>query len=1114
MTATGSALEGWIGNGAALSFVVEGFGTAFATDVMNNTYTADAPPYNQWDDPTGGMKIGGLLTGSIKLYTPDINPDTITVSIVDSKSLLIGSLFRENSSAGHTTYLTSSVAAGSTATINVADTTGFAASGTIYIGGEAISYSAKTGTAFTVANRALNAINQTDSGAAFAPSHLIGNNVVVGARTAPAVTDFPRTWYGRFCHLFLHVKDPLTGAYNVPSVAKKVITGRIELYSDDGDGTITITIKTALDLLYKQIGPDQWRARLNAGGYLDGTSDVLMIAKNSAAASYNVTKALGLSGVYTHDVLAADINARIVTNTWDTELNSVAITAGDVWSIDLIETGDGGPARYRMSATKAAKFGSEDKLSWGMHPLALELLGFLDPGAIATSQVGSAGQSYSIIDMQPIPNASGDLKRFEAIAPKPPIIYRNETPSMQQAIAKLIVSDEVNTFVSQTATDFTAWPDANGAIQIKGGKFDSNVYAVIYTNGAPSIIQPHAILDQKTGYFKNVPTGYEDTAVRLGDDGAGAPEVRQVFYYRGPAGTLLLQLLLSSGGASGYNHATYDTITTSGFGAGVPASLVDVVSWEALNAVQISVVVNDPKPLYEYIEPILAVSGHYVVWKAATVDAQPKLTVVKPSLDSIYQTTWHMTESNKADNARTKVDRALDGIINRIVVKYGSGITGNKDAASTLTVEDIPSQTDYGRRRTITIDAGPVVNVHEVASQTIGPALAYFARPVATLERSYNASLMRMAPGDSVTLTDSNVVDAATGTRGATLYCWCLDTRFDLATGKGAARLVYLPEKNVNYTGMWAPSARVDETASTGGYVVGTKVLTLRAHEYTEATSATADATFFKVGDKVRVLQIDASVPITWTDTIAAQSGNTATLTTGDGGLWDATKRYVLIYGSFAVAQTAQKQSAFCNELYEWGHRPSVTLIRTPTYTQGMPRRENGVIVGIPDAPIAVNFFRDLARGCNNFLGYRSRSTHLNGWLGDLATAGTSSKLQLLVWVPFYGHVSSTGTRDLKFRIRGRQTGGGTATFVINSSPMAPTGSSSTSFSFPTGRKSATFTTASATNIWSAETTLPAAPSASGPDGMFGTWISIYSFGSGGGITATFNQIFVCEAGL
>jgi len=92
--ATLTWLETYTQAGAALSFVIEGFDTAFATDAMPATYSADSAPYNSWSNPTGGLIARGTLGQEIQLYAQDIEANTLEFTIVDSAGTL-ATMFRE-----------------------------------------------------------------------------------------------------------------------------------------------------------------------------------------------------------------------------------------------------------------------------------------------------------------------------------------------------------------------------------------------------------------------------------------------------------------------------------------------------------------------------------------------------------------------------------------------------------------------------------------------------------------------------------------------------------------------------------------------------------------------------------------------------------------------------------------------------------------------------------------------------------------------------------------------------------------------------------------------------------------------------------------------------------
>lgn len=1124
MVTTAQWLETYPGGRVALSIVIDGHSVVYATDAMPNTWSVDVAPYDEWADPTGGLVAGGTISQEIQLYTPDIDADTLSFTVVDVTGALAGSLLREGKSTGNITYLTSSVVAGSTATINVKDTAGFAASGVLYCGGEVIAYTGKTATTFTGITRGLYTINTTNGGTKFSPGHLIGNNVTTSATTAPAVTDFPRTWYGRFVSLLLHFQDPLTGQYSLPTSSRKMWTGRMQSYSDNGDGTITITAKSAIELLHRHIGSDQWKGRINEGITVSTHNDSLFVGHSQAAAYSVIANVAGLTGYMSHEQVAAAINVQL--RAWNV---AVSTRAGDMWSLELITPPGGGPQRYaiRLRANSTAVTDGA-YIRMALHKTLWHLLGWDDNGAAGQSWVSSSTGDHML---------SRALERdtsafYELIAPKPPVIYYHLD---MQGNELFRVTDEVNTFVTQPSSDFrNATPACNGVVQVKGGSYDA-VYAVEYVAGSPSTFRPHAQLDKTTGAFRFVgeQQSTQNGFVRLGDV-AEAPEVKQVWFQNGSAGTLMLNGLLSTGGASGYNHATYDVYTTAAFGAAVPASLVDIESFEELNDVKIQLLVTDPKPFYEYLEQILAISNRYVVWKSTGSTTQPKLSIIRPSLETAWQASWQLTEANKAGAVdgpeRVRVSRAAEGVINRVVVKYGAGLPGgDADSAVTLTVDSIASQSDYGRRRTITIEAPSVTNAEELVGTAIAPALAYFSRPLAVAERSYNASLFRMAPGDTASLTDSYVTDPATGTRGATVYCWVLGTSFDLATGRGTVRVVFLPEKKPNFTGLWAPSARVDETAASSGYIAGTKVLTCKAAEFAGVTAGvdTPDASRFEVGDAVHIVELDDSTPLEWDDVVAAQSGSTITLTTGLAG-WDTAKRYVIEYRNISdTTNNAQRNSAFIADdsslstgystatPYEWGQAGSFgDSYVAIDYSRGMFRPNTGY--DDTGEPMSIHKQSYLMDGANNALAYRSRQVLLSEYLeAEAAYQGTTARVFFVAWVPLYGHGGQDGARSLKAFIRGRQSGGGTATITLYSSSRPPSGTAFTAATFVGGSNSVSFATTSATDVWSTELTLAPSPTGfQGGRGHSGTWISASVVASSALIYGYCNQIIVCEASL
>lgn len=125
------------------------------TYVDTNTYTITAAS-NASSSTTGGGTVtaayqlnNGTVTGTAQVgWGAGLWGGVITGAPLTQLNMVGGTV---------NTTLTSAIpTASSTATINVVDTTGFAASGTIVIGSEIITYSGKTGTSFTGITRGAN----------------------------------------------------------------------------------------------------------------------------------------------------------------------------------------------------------------------------------------------------------------------------------------------------------------------------------------------------------------------------------------------------------------------------------------------------------------------------------------------------------------------------------------------------------------------------------------------------------------------------------------------------------------------------------------------------------------------------------------------------------------------------------------------------------------------------------------------------------------------------------------------------------------------------------------------------------------------------------------------
>jgi hypothetical protein len=119
----------------------------------------------------------------------------------------------------------------------------------------------------------------------------------------------------------------------------------------------------------------------------------------------------------------------------------------------------------------------------------------------------------------------------------------------------------------------------------------------------------------------------------------------------------------------------------------------------------------------------------------------------------------------------------------------------------------------------------------------------------------------------------------------------------------------------------YGPSARVDETVTSGTFSVGydsaTKTLRCKAHQYSE-TSEGVDASNFAANDVILIKELDPTDPTVvtyWMRTIASVSGNDIILTaTLSAPAWDATKKYAICYADYGDATTSQHDYSYQND--------------------------------------------------------------------------------------------------------------------------------------------------------------------------------------------------------
>lgn len=1127
MTTTATILATKDAAKVALSLVVDGLPLAFTThDVAADMSTAwagtDWATAGFWKT---GLRIAGSSEQSIIPFNPEIAPDSLDLYILDTDDSIAASLLRESYSSGVYTNLTADIDCDDT-TLNVTATADFAASGTLYLGSqETVTYSGKTGTTFTGVTRGKYSLFTTFSGAPFAHPFRLNttNSTIDGTAYRTAVSNYPRAHFNRSVALYLHHYED--GAWSTKANSKLLWAGRIKSIGEDGQGNIKLSCTSVMESLLTNLWERPYTAKVQEGFFFpraslwmhikswqqDATGTVT-IGHRAPAAMANPTLLTGVR--YTHRQLAAEIN-----NQLDTWFVTSSNAYGNGCALSARQD-DEGKTRYHFTWHFASGISSLllYSLDIGLSEDAWSLLGW---ARLPSDRVVTV-DGVTIIYKRLQRSSNASLYRIEA--PVAPLRWKPMAGRTFGGVYQLNVDQSTiqGTWQSQASLPvgferIYDGTDVNGFLLVG----TSHLLAVrSIGSGGFRVLKDlsEQFFAGKSGLGFGLNTDADDLNSR--DDGTGTQvEVKQVWIETGRTYEIFRKLLLSTG-TSAFNHTAEVDAYNANLAVGIPYSLIDYDSLRALGSNTYALVITKPIEFRALLESILAVSGAYVVWKNGKISFQRPM--------SSFVAEYALTESNKAltdagDAGRSIVERSPDGIINTVTLNFHHQVTG--DFLHTHVVSDDSSISDFGQRKAATIDGYGIYNyfLNEAypntadswASKTAASALAHFSRPPCYVSRTYDFSLVGMAPGDTVSITDQSVVNPATGTRGiSAMAAWVLSTSFDWNTGVGTCRVVLMPHVDNTRRAPWAPSARV------ASYVAATKVLTMEAHIYS-LTTEVVDAGRFVAGDKVQLSEQGPVVAVHYTGLEVASvstSGNgSVTLTTDPtaGAGLGAGKTYVLEYDQISAVTATQREKAFIaddannstgyvgNDAYLWGPIPR-DVEPGPFSTQYVYKKidTNQYAIG---QPMSVHKMVHAVDAMNSLNAWRTTQSYVNEVLTTAHTQlGTTPKIVYgSVWVPLY-----RGNSGLSLRLYVK-TSAGTSTFTAYWTRNRFSGTSSTAFLHSDGKYTVDTTTTSTTYEWSNTVIMTYPYRSSGPEAPGGMWLTIVASGSTGAVTASLKGVNV-----
>lgn len=902
-------------------FAIEGY-----TFLLHNS-PDDGMVRLAWDSTTyddgGDFAAPGLLVDlendqSINPWDPFTPGGSLVIRVVNEQ------LAVDLAKKGHAgqTPLTATIDSNDT-TANVKDTSTFAASGRIHIGTESMLYGSKTGTTFATLTRGTPVpFANGNSGTTFGHQHRVGSdpqNVLLH----PAVTDGIRKWEHRWVGLWAHRETG--GLLDVRSEAQLVYAGRIvEHRNDDRSDASVIQCEHINDYVRNAtIGRDWWQAKIADGVYLtpgmsfrigdqDGTtqrlSNFLTVVSAGAVAPGEIN-----AGHYTGDQLLNLLNAWAAD-----ELDDGRIAGVYTFSFAYGTRQEGYPLRTYVYWNIP---GAGPTVGWGMFfpPAIARFLGFDEDGV--------AEQEWTWVQV-----SGDDDTDYWFRSSKTPLRSMLVDWNVQpDNLLRIQFFEEHGTFQDQQNTMPPSAPITTPGSYAWGFFLVDNSFLVYGAYDGTNDILRSLRVPTKQYVGAKTYASYQELLAAFERPRDTEPiEIKQLFILDSTFANIIKWLFFSTG-TLGYNHATWDALPYT-LGLAIPGELLDDAFIDSVDALPCAnqpetLVLEKPKRISEALKGSLVARWAFLRWR----DQHLEFATWRIPTEALAVAT--LDETNKAappgvNDPHRSITLHTDQWAHPIIVwEYDRDVTANDPGGgyrSSYTFEDATAVDDAG-------GVAPVVNiqlpgisdkaaVHELAETAKG-IVTLFTRGNELLNRTIDGRFYEgYSVGDVVMLQDESARDPETGLRGMSVPALIVRHRWspggwsspgartaDDMTGE--VTLLVLP---VNRTAKYAPTADVDDTAAGSGYNAGTKVLTLYAHRYSLSSEA-ADATKFPATSKVRVVERDppnAAAPLSWDDTVASQSGNTVTLTTGLGG-FDTAKKYRLISDDYADANTTQRANVY-----------------------------------------------------------------------------------------------------------------------------------------------------------------------------------------------------------
>jgi len=925
---------------SVFTVLIEGYEYAL-TNAATTAAAVTALAVTDWTQAIGGLYVDIDNEQSIDPYKPLGGGGKCILRVAStSASADRFGIDTHRKRSGFETQLAETIHRG-TGTIKALSTAAFPSSGYIHIGTECISYTGKTSASgitpatFTGCSRGRFSPFKTarDPETNFAHEH----RVVLDPQSVllqPIISTTQRIWPGRYVAVYEH--RVVDGVLDVLAEAHLAFAGRIVDISDDGNST-AVELEHVLDVVENTtIGRQLWSGVVKEGIYIkrghtftmrdytNGSSGGLsatplnVIANTLlAVAPYQIPE-----GYYTAD----DIHQRL--NAWW----SAAYVDGDLngtYSMYVDETNDGPRTivQWSISSVNSVSF-----LLVIPNQVA-QFLGWTVPTSATHTWIEPA-------------SAPGGSTLYETSDSIPLRSLVDKSGNVADDGLNFEITDERGSFINQ----IDALPDSFHVTDTtrEWGLFLFDEKVTIIASVTRD--SEGRVLELTRGRLSlvNIGPAYNDD-IRLytvpWDDSSPDIKVRQILAIEAPAAAFL-KLCFYSTGTVGHNHETFDGVEL-GLGLAVPGSLLGAdfeSSCDDLPGAGESVVsiIDKTTTFRDLLDGDLILRRAFLIWKDGGFRFGSWRTPTVDAATVTLNTSNKCTPAGNEDDHRTSSRESTEWQRPIARILFDRDITNlsvNEGYRSEVTLEDSTAVDDAGGagalvtvkvRNAFGTESGIGANIKALIANFLA-TMPMFTRPGVRLTRTLLPSLVEQVPlGSIVLVTDDHVRDPATGIRGIEDHPAIVVRRSDSAGGLQidgsvsdpiATVELFIASPQARDEAGYAPTADVDDTYDTGDYDAGydavTKTLRCYGYRYGDDGSVVAplltDAEYFPIGAKVRITErdpVDETAPQTWDDTVAAQSADDITLTTGLSG-WDNTKFYRISTDTYGDATSTQHLKSY-----------------------------------------------------------------------------------------------------------------------------------------------------------------------------------------------------------